>query len=89
MLTGAVFSIPGTLLAKAIMPSTAIAMGCFLWSIAAASMAGTTSFASVVVCRLFIGIGEGAPSDIGSALADARAAMFGQVCPSSATSVDR
>ncbi|KZV98263.1 MFS general substrate transporter [Exidia glandulosa HHB12029] len=53
------FSIPGTLLAKAIMPSLSIAMGCFIWSVAAASMAGTTNFASVVVCRLFIGIGEG------------------------------
>ncbi|KAH7096798.1 MFS general substrate transporter [Auriculariales sp. MPI-PUGE-AT-0066] len=57
-ITYIVFSIPGTLLAKAILPSMSIAMGCLVWSVAAASMAGAQNFASVVVCRLFIGVGE-------------------------------
>ncbi|EJD37819.1 MFS general substrate transporter [Auricularia subglabra TFB-10046 SS5] len=57
-ITYIVFSIPGTLLAKAIMPSTSIALGCLIWSIAASSMAGATSFGGVVTCRLFIGVGE-------------------------------
>lgn len=57
-ITYIVFSIPGTLLAKAILPSYSIAIGALLWSISAASMAGTKSFAGVIVCRLFIGLGE-------------------------------
>lgn len=57
-ITYIVFSIPGTLLAKAILPSHSIALGAFLWSIAAASMAGARSFGSIIVCRLFIGLGE-------------------------------
>ena len=53
-----IFSIPGTLLAKAILPSTAIALGCLIWSVGASGMAGAHSYASIIVCRLFIGIGE-------------------------------
>jgi MFS family permease len=51
-------SIPGTLLAKHILPSTSIAIGALIWSAAATGMAGSQNFASVIVCRLFIGVGE-------------------------------
>jgi hypothetical protein len=57
-ITYVTFSIPGTLLAKATSPSMSIACGCLIWSIAASGMAGAQSFAGVVTCRLFIGIGE-------------------------------
>ena len=40
------------------LPSYSIAIGALLWSISAASMAGAKSFAGVIVCRLFIGLGE-------------------------------
>ena len=53
-----VFSIPGTLLAKAILPSTSIAIGCLIWSVGACGMAGSHSYGSIIVCRLFIGLGE-------------------------------
>lgn len=52
------FSIPGTLLAKAILPSTSIALGCLIWSLGASGMAGAHSYASIIVCRLFVGLGE-------------------------------
>ncbi|EIM83806.1 MFS general substrate transporter [Stereum hirsutum FP-91666 SS1] len=51
-------SIPGTLLAKAILPSYSIALGALIWSIAATGMAGAQSFGAVITCRLFVGIGE-------------------------------
>jgi branched-subunit amino acid ABC-type transport system permease component len=57
-ITYMILSIPGTLLAKAILPSTAISLGCLIWSIAAAGLGGAQSFAGVIVCRLFIGVGE-------------------------------
>jgi hypothetical protein len=48
-----VLSIPGTLLAKLILPSTSIALGALIWSIAAAGMAGSRGYArSVSLCRL-------------------------------------
>jgi hypothetical protein len=57
-ITYIIFSVPGTLLAKAILPSTTIAIGCFIWSLSASSMAGTRSYGGVIACRLFIGLGE-------------------------------
>ena len=57
-ITYIVFSIPGTLLAKAILPSTAISLGCLIWSLGASGMAGAHSYGSIIACRLFIGLGE-------------------------------
>ncbi|KAH8799261.1 MFS general substrate transporter [Flagelloscypha sp. PMI_526] len=51
-------SIPGTLLAKKWLPSNSIALGAVIWSTAAACMAGAQNYPGVIVCRLFIGIGE-------------------------------
>lgn len=56
-ITYVLFSIPGTLLAKAILPSTSIAAGALIWSIAATAQAGTKAPAGVYVCRLFVGLG--------------------------------
>lgn len=53
-----VFSIPGTLLGKAMSPSVTIALGCLIWSISASSFAGTQNYAGAIVCRLFLGVGE-------------------------------
>ncbi|KAJ7675567.1 major facilitator superfamily domain-containing protein [Mycena rosella] len=57
-ITYIVLSVPGTLLAKAILPSTSIAIGALIWSIAATSQAGAFSPAGLYVCRLFVGVGE-------------------------------
>ncbi|GAA5856467.1 hypothetical protein JCM8547_008756 [Rhodosporidiobolus lusitaniae] len=57
-ITYILLSIPGTLLAKAIDPSTSIAAGAFIWSVAASAQAGVHNQAGLYVCRLFIGVGE-------------------------------
>nr|AOR51676.1 MFS general substrate transporter [Phaffia rhodozyma] len=57
-ITYIIFSIPGTLLAKATSPALTIATGCLIWAVAASCMAGVQGFASMIVCRLFIGLGE-------------------------------
>ncbi|KAI9638179.1 major facilitator superfamily domain-containing protein [Dioszegia hungarica] len=57
-ITYIVFSIPGTLLAKQYNPSTTIAIGCLIWSVAATCQAAAMNPAGVFVCRLFVGIGE-------------------------------
>lgn len=57
-ITYIVFAVPGTLLAKQILPSTSIAIGALTWSIAAACQAGAMNPAGLYVCRLFVGIGE-------------------------------
>lgn len=41
-----------------IKPNHALALGAFTWSAASTAMAGANSFGGVVVCRLFIGLGE-------------------------------
>ncbi|WWC90918.1 uncharacterized protein L201_005856 [Kwoniella dendrophila CBS 6074] len=51
-------SIPGTLLSKAFPPNYALGAGCLIWAIAASCMAGCHNYASIIVCRLFIGLGE-------------------------------
>ena len=38
--------------------SRSIACGTFIWSIGVTGMAGCRSFGAVIICRLFIGIGE-------------------------------
>ncbi|KAJ7146696.1 MFS general substrate transporter [Mycena epipterygia] len=57
-ITYIVLSVPGTLLAKAISPSTSIAIGALIWSIAATCQAAAFSPAGLFVCRLFVGVGE-------------------------------
>ncbi|GAA5900441.1 hypothetical protein JCM6882_001247 [Rhodosporidiobolus microsporus] len=57
-ITYIVLSVPGTLLAKQILPSTSIACGALIWSIATSCQAGVTNPAGLYVCRLFIGVGE-------------------------------
>lgn len=57
-ITYIVFSIPGTLLSRRITPSTSMALGAMIWSIAASAMAGAHNYPSLIICRLFIGIGE-------------------------------
>ncbi|WWC71753.1 uncharacterized protein I206_105712 [Kwoniella pini CBS 10737] len=51
-------SIPGTLLSKAFPPNYALGAGCLIWAIAATCMAACQNYASIIVCRLFIGVGE-------------------------------
>jgi MFS family permease len=51
-------SVPGTLLAKAILPSTSIAIGALIWSIAATCQAAAFTPGALFVCRLFVGVGE-------------------------------
>ncbi|KAK4684310.1 MFS transporter, ACS family, pantothenate transporter, partial [Tremellales sp. Uapishka_1] len=67
-------SIPGTLLSKAVSPNYALGAGCLIWyeaidhwplpgltiirAIAASAMAGCHSYGAIIVCRLFIGLGE-------------------------------
>ncbi|KAJ7613445.1 major facilitator superfamily domain-containing protein [Roridomyces roridus] len=57
-ITYIVFSVPGTLLSKAILPSTAISIGALIWSIAATCQAAAFTPGALYVCRLFVGIGE-------------------------------
>ncbi|SGZ18256.1 BQ5605_C020g09174 [Microbotryum silenes-dioicae] len=57
-ITYVVFSIPGTMLAKATSPSTSISIGALIWSIAASCQAAATSPTGFYVARLFVGIGE-------------------------------
>ncbi|KAI5479118.1 high-affinity nicotinic acid transporter [Pseudohyphozyma bogoriensis] len=57
-ITYIVLSIPGTLLAKQILPSTSIACGALIWSIAATCQAAAMNPAALYVCRLFVGVGE-------------------------------
>lgn len=58
MLTRQVFNIPGNILGSVIQPQYALALGAFIWSLASTAQAGAHNFASMVVCRLFIGLGE-------------------------------
>ncbi|KAF7340529.1 Major facilitator superfamily domain-containing protein [Mycena sanguinolenta] len=57
-ITYIIFSVPGTLLAKAILPSTSISLGALIWSIAATGQAAAFSPGALYVCRLFVGVGE-------------------------------
>ncbi|KAM0753497.1 MFS general substrate transporter [Meredithblackwellia eburnea MCA 4105] len=55
-----IFNVPGNILTNVLSPNLAIGGGAMLWGIASSAQAGATSFAGIVVCRLFIGIGEAA-----------------------------
>ncbi|OZJ03566.1 hypothetical protein BZG36_03097 [Bifiguratus adelaidae] len=53
-----IFNIPGNMMAKFLPPAAALSIACLIWGIAATCQASVTSYAGLVVCRLFIGIGE-------------------------------
>ncbi|EKD00481.1 hypothetical protein A1Q2_05146 [Trichosporon asahii var. asahii CBS 8904] len=57
-ITYIVFNVPGTLFSNVVPPNFALATGAMIWGIASTAQAGATNFAGMVVCRLFIGIGE-------------------------------
>ncbi|ORY27004.1 MFS general substrate transporter [Naematelia encephala] len=57
-ITYMLFSIPGTLLSKMVPPNYALGAGCLIWAVAASCMASCQSYAGIIVCRLFIGVGE-------------------------------
>ncbi|CAF4057326.1 unnamed protein product, partial [Adineta steineri] len=52
------FNVPGNIMAKMLQPSTALAIAALIWGIASTLQAATFNFAGIIVCRLFIGIGE-------------------------------
>ncbi|EGG08871.1 uncharacterized protein MELLADRAFT_104763 [Melampsora larici-populina 98AG31] len=53
-----IFSIPGTLLSKVILPSTSMSIGVLIWSLASSSMAACHTYWQLMICRAFIGVGE-------------------------------
>jgi MFS family permease len=55
-----VCNVPGNVLGTIISPDKALALGALTWGVASTAQAGCNNFAGVVVCRLFIGIGESA-----------------------------
>jgi MFS family permease len=52
------FNVPGNIMAKVLMPSTALAIAALIWGIASALQAAAFNFSGIIVCRVFIGIGE-------------------------------
>ncbi|GAA5971279.1 hypothetical protein JCM11641_008292 [Rhodosporidiobolus odoratus] len=57
-ITYILLSVPRTLLAEQILPSTSISIGALIWSVAATCQAGSFTPGGLYVCRLFIGVGE-------------------------------
>lgn len=57
-ITYVVFNVPGNMLGSYIQPNYALALGSFVWGLASTAQAGAHGFAGMVVCRLFIGLGE-------------------------------
>jgi MFS family permease len=53
-----VFNVPGNVLVKVLKPSTALAIAALIWGTASTLQAAAFSFPAIVVCRIFIGIGE-------------------------------
>ena len=51
-------NIPGNMLAKVLPPSKSLALATFVWGVAATCQAAVTNYAGLIVCRLFIGVGE-------------------------------
>src|ERR1700731_774461 len=51
-------NIPGNMLAKVLPPAKALALASFVWGVAATCQAAVTNYAGLIVCRLFIGVGE-------------------------------
>jgi MFS family permease len=53
-----VFNVPGNIMPKLLQPSTALAIAALIWGIASTLQAAAFNFPGIIVCRLFIGIGE-------------------------------
>jgi MFS family permease len=53
-----VFNVVGNIMAKVLEPSNGLAIAAFIWGTASTLQAATFNFAGIIVCRLFIGIGE-------------------------------
>ncbi|CAF0847494.1 unnamed protein product [Adineta steineri] len=53
-----VFNIPGNIMAKVLQPPTALAIAALIWGTASTLQAATFNFPELIVCRLFVGIGE-------------------------------
>jgi MFS family permease len=53
-----IFSVPGTLLTKYLLPNQALALGTFIWSIACSCTAAAQNPAGVYAARFFVGVGE-------------------------------
>ncbi|GAB5593247.1 hypothetical protein Unana1_08147 [Umbelopsis nana] len=51
-------NIHGNMLAKVLPPANALALATFVWGVAATCQAAVTNYAGLIVCRLFIGVGE-------------------------------
>ncbi|CAF1122939.1 unnamed protein product [Adineta ricciae] len=52
------FNVPGNIMAKILQPSIAIGIAALIWGVASSLQAAVFNFAGIVVCRIFIGIGE-------------------------------
>ena len=52
------FNVPGNIMAKVFKPSTSIAIAAVIWGTASTLQAAAFNFPGILVCRLFIGIGE-------------------------------
>jgi MFS family permease len=52
------FNVPGNIMVKLLQPSTALAIAAFVWGTASTLQAAAFSFPGIIVCRLFLGIGE-------------------------------
>ena len=52
------FNVPGNVLVKVLKPPTALAIGAFIWGMASTLQAAVFNFPGIIVCRIFIGIGE-------------------------------
>ena len=57
-ITYIVFNVPGNIMAKVFQPPTALAIAAFVWGTASTLQAAAFNFPGIIVCRLFIGIGE-------------------------------
>lgn len=57
-ITYIVFNVPGNIMAKVLQPPTALAIAAFIWGTASTLQAAAFNFPGIIVCRLFIGIGE-------------------------------
>jgi MFS family permease len=52
------FNVPGNVMAKVLEPSTSLTIAALIWGTASTLQAAAFNFPGIIVCRLFIGIGE-------------------------------
>jgi len=53
-----IFNVPGNIMAKVLSPSNAVTIAALIWGTASTLQAAAFNFPGIIVCRLFIGIGE-------------------------------